>query len=334
MTTCRRTFVRYPGTAAAGALVLALTLGGCAANDTKTTPDDSKTSAPDPAEPITAERMSSDDWWDASLCAGLDLDALSRDTNVAEWERARGSGFMLGVPPLRTCSIGDGTTHGQSLEFGVSVAPVTEEAWTAASAHVAQIDGGDVAAEHPDVGDEAIAVQSFAMARVDDRVITVDSMDVDALDAAHLAAALSAAVDAAEDYDAGPQQVIDECAAADEQAAAALGAQATIRLDFYSVSSVLPNCIWATETASTQSSAIRLEDAAEWENDPDQGYDQMIEVGLGGGLYLDEDDPTVVFLMSWAGLNDDHDATLEFLNTPSATPEIAIALTKGLEKLY
>lgn len=325
--------MRYPGTAAAGALVLILALGGCAADDEEPTVDGSATSAPESTQPIAAEERSGDEWWDTSLCSLLDLEALSGDTGLTELARAAGSGFALGVPPVRTCAVGE-SSRGQKLKFGVSVAPVTDEAWAAASANVAQIDGDDFAARHPDIGDEAIAVGSFAMARVDDRVVSVDTMDADALDATQLEAALTAAVAAAADYEVGPQQVIEDCAGADTQAADALGEEATIRLDFYSLGSQLPICIWATETASIQSSAVEFENPAEWEKDPGQSYDQIIDVGLGGGIYLNEDDPDNVFLVSWAGLNDDHGATLEFLNAPSATPEIAIALATALEELY
>lgn len=326
--------MRYPGTAVAGALVLVLALGGCAANDGAPSPDDSTASTPEPAGPIAAEERSSDEWWDTSLCNLLDLDALSADTGIDEMSRAAGAGFTLGIPPVRTCAVGETSPRGQRLHFGVSIAPVTDDGWAAASAYVTQLDGDGVTAQHPDIGDEAIAVQSFAMARVDDLIVTVDTMDVDALDAAQLEAALTAAVGAAADYEPGPQQVIDDCAEADAQATTALGEEATIRLDFYNVSSTLPNCIWATDTASVQSSAVEFENAAEWERDPGQGYDQMVDVGLAGGLYLNEDNPESVFLVSWAGQGDDRDATLEFLNAPLATPEVAIALAKALEKLY
>jgi len=314
--------------AVATCMVLVAGLAGCGSADDDS-PTKDTTTGDGSAAPAVAEERSDDDWWKSSICSRLDLDSLTDAIGYAKLERQLGNGFDIDVPPVRKCVVGDAANY-RNVAFGVSVLPVSAEDWKHAVSHLgATGDGSEAEPREVDAGDAAVATRSVAMALVGDRVITVDTGDADDLSADQLDAALAAAVEAADGWEPEPQQYIKECAAGDDQAAALLGTEPTARLDYYHPKFGNPVCVWATETSGVSVWGLPLARASA--NDPDQGYDETVDLGSGGGIYLEGDD---VGVLSWANSAGDVDVTMEFVEGQPVTQDAAIALGKALEGLY
>lgn len=325
-------FTRVSGAVIAA---LALFLTGCS-DDAGSSAGSTANEAPsqdagsESSKPVSAEKRSDDDWWEASLCSQLDLDDLAASIGLESLERQLGNGFDIGVPSVRTCEVGEGSGPASTgLQYGVSVAPVTDEVWANAEAQLGVIAGDPAAVQPLEVGDAAFALPSLAMSRVGDQLVSVDTSDDDALTPDHMQAALEAGVDALDSVAVEPQQVIDECSAADAEAEALLGAKPTTRLDFYHPTFSVPNCVWATDTAAIKVFAITYEDPAG--SLADQGFDVTADIGLGGGMYLEGES---VFVLGWVSPDNTYDVTVEFVEGQQVSQDAALKLGKALENLY
>jgi len=159
------------------------------------------------------------------------------------------------------------------------------------------------------------------------RVCHLSEVGADAADAAQLQAALRVVAEAADGFESEPQQVIEACAVADDQAAALLGTEPTVRLDFFHPKFGVPNCIRATETAGIRVSARPAQNAADWQD----GGDEAVDLGRAGSIYYEGDD---VYIVSWASPGNDHDVTMEFVEGQHVTKDAALALGEALQDLY
>lgn len=281
-----------------------------------------------------AQPMSDDQWWAESLCSQLDLSALGEATGVSGLERVLGNSYEVGVPATRDCAVAnEEQAMGTTLTIGVSVAPVTEDYWAQITdAQSALLEQPAIEMQAVDVGDAAFVTPSLGKALVGDRVVTLDTMDASALTPEQLEAGLelvAQAVEAGGPGTAPAQQAIPECTQADEEAAALLGEEPTVRADFYHPAFEAPNCLWATRTGAVQVSARPVDDAAAEQQG--QGYDQQVDLGGGGGLYLEDGS---AMILSWASANNDYDVTMEFVDGQEVAPEDAVALGQALQGLY
>ena len=275
--------------------LLLLGLGACGGSEEA--PGATKRSAPtSPTASATPTPLTEDEAWAASLCGQVDVAAVAKAMDAEVFRGSIRPG-PVGIPTYDTCSLVVGSEEaGSDLDLAVSATAVTDADWAAIKKYEQDTTGRYSEIEPIDVGDEGyFRAPSVAVARVGDRVVRA-SFRGEPVSAEEMSGVLAAAVPTVPAIEVGPAVVaLPGCSEADAEAAAVLGADATLRRDGQGDDG--PFCGWATSTAAVSVSAAKIDGGPSLKDDIAAfGGEEVAGLGTEAAYFGGEDGLRLSFL--------------------------------------
>ncbi|NYG60702.1 hypothetical protein BJ980_003625 [Nocardioides daedukensis] len=196
-----------------------------------------------------------------SLCEEIDGQAVAELFGRGGAFGVTTGTYSMGLPSFDSCTfmVGESKGAGIGMTYSWSIETVDEARWAAIRKHQQETNGRYTKIEDLAVGEDGFTYLNTAVAKVGDRAIMVNFPSHGA-DPAALAKALELAAPVVPKLvPPAPERTLDACSAADAEADAVLGGEATIRRGRegdYGLS-----CGWATPDVAVSVSATGIKDA-------------------------------------------------------------------------